>query len=93
MIVLIGQVARDMVDREAFQEIDYRRMFGEMAKWVAQIDDPARIPEYMSRAWKTALSGRPGPRRAGPARRHAGRRGSGRGSCPDQRARAVAIAG
>ena len=61
MIVLIGQVARDMVDREAFQEVDYRRMFGEMAKWVAQIDDPARIPEYMSRAWKTALSGRPGP--------------------------------
>lgn len=61
MILLIGQVARDMVDREAFQEIDYRRMFGEMAKWVAQIDDPARIPEYLNRAFHTATSGRPGP--------------------------------
>ena len=61
MILLIGQVGRSMVDREAFQEVDYRRMFGQMAKWVAQIDDANRIPEYMSRAWKTALSGRPGP--------------------------------
>ncbi|MEO9903119.1 MAG: thiamine pyrophosphate-binding protein [Nisaea sp.] len=61
MIVLIGQVGRQMVDREAFQEMDYRRMFGEMAKWVAQIDDASRIPEYLSRAWKVALSGRPGP--------------------------------
>lgn len=61
MIVLIGQVARDMMDREAFQEMDYRRMFGEMAKWVAQIDDIARIPEYLSRAWHVAVSGRPGP--------------------------------
>lgn len=61
MIVLIGQVGRSMRDREAFQEMDYRRVFGEMAKWVAEIDDPARIPEYLSRAWKTALSGRPGP--------------------------------
>lgn len=61
MILLIGQVGRDMIEREAFQEMDYRRMFGEMAKWVAQIDDPARIPEYLSRAWHVALSGRPGP--------------------------------
>ncbi|WP_153770645.1 thiamine pyrophosphate-binding protein [Labrenzia sp. CE80] len=61
MIVLIGQVGRSMMDREAFQEMDYRRMFGEMAKWVAQIDDATRIPEYLSRAWKVALSGRPGP--------------------------------
>ncbi|MCP4998610.1 MAG: thiamine pyrophosphate-binding protein [Hyphomicrobiales bacterium] len=61
MIVLVGQVGRGMMDREAFQEIDYRRMFGEMAKWVAQIDDAARIPEYLSRAWNVALSGRPGP--------------------------------
>lgn len=61
MIVFVGQVGRSMADREAFQEMDYRRVFGEMAKWVAQIDDPARIPEYISRAWKTALSGRPGP--------------------------------
>tara|TARA_R110002126_G_scaffold291744_1_gene456575 strand:- start:181455 stop:183146 length:1692 start_codon:yes stop_codon:yes gene_type:complete len=61
MIVLIGQVGRGMTDREAFQEMDYRRVFGEMAKWIAQIDDPRRIPEYLSRAWKIALSGRPGP--------------------------------
>ncbi len=61
VILLIGQVGRDMIDREAFQEIDYRRMYGEMAKWVAQIDDAARIPEYISRAFYTATSGRPGP--------------------------------
>ena len=61
MILFIGQVARDMTDREAFQEIDYRRMFGEMSKWVAQIDDPARIPEYINRAFHVATSGRPGP--------------------------------
>lgn len=61
MILFIGQVARDMVEREAFQEMDYRRMFGQMAKWVAQIDDASRIQEYVSRAVRTALSGRPGP--------------------------------
>ena len=61
MILFIGQVGGDVVEREGFQEIDYRRMFGEMAKWVAQIDDPARVPEYISRAYHTALSGRPGP--------------------------------
>lgn len=61
MVLFVGQVGRDMVDREAFQEIDYRRMFGQMAKWVAQIDDPARIPEYVNRAFHTATSGRPGP--------------------------------
>jgi len=61
MVVLVGQVGRDMMDREAFQEIDYRRMYGQMAKWVAQIEDASRIPEYMSRAFHTATSGRPGP--------------------------------
>ena len=61
MILLIGQCAREHLDREAFQEIDYRRMFGQMAKWVAQIDDPRRIPEYLSHAFHTATSGRPGP--------------------------------
>ncbi len=61
LILFIGQVARGMVEREAFQEIDYRRMYGEMAKWVAQIDDPARVPEFVSRAFHTATSGRPGP--------------------------------
>ncbi len=47
MILFIGQVARNMIDREAFQEMDYRRVFGQMAKWVAQIDDPSRIQEYI----------------------------------------------
>ena len=48
MILFIGQVGRGMMEREAFQEVDYRRMYGEMAKWVAQIDDAARIPEFGS---------------------------------------------
>ncbi len=61
MILLIGQVGRGMIDREAFQEIDYRAMFGTMAKWVAQIEDARRIPEFLSRAFYTAMSGRPGP--------------------------------
>jgi acetolactate synthase-1/2/3 large subunit len=61
MILFIGQVGGDFVEREAFQEIDYRRMFGEMAKWVAQIDRAERIPEYIARAFQVATSGRPGP--------------------------------
>jgi acetolactate synthase-1/2/3 large subunit len=61
MILFIGQVGSDFVEREAFQEIDYRRMFGQMAKWVAQIDRADRIPEYVARAFQTATSGRPGP--------------------------------
>jgi acetolactate synthase-1/2/3 large subunit len=61
MILLIGQISRKDTDREAFQEIDYRRMFGQVAKWVAQIEDANRIPEYLSRAFATATSGRPGP--------------------------------
>jgi acetolactate synthase-1/2/3 large subunit len=61
VILFIGQVARSMVDREAFQEIDFRHMYGEMAKWVSQIDDASRIPEYISRAFHVATSGRPGP--------------------------------
>jgi acetolactate synthase I/II/III large subunit len=61
LILFIGQIARDTVEREAFQEIDYRRMFGQLAKWVAEIDDPCRIPEFLSRAFHTATSGRPGP--------------------------------
>nr|WP_082708598.1 aldolase/citrate lyase family protein [Marinobacterium profundum] len=61
MILFIGQVGNDFIEREAFQEIDYRRMFGEMTKWVAQIDRTDRIPEYVARAWAIATSGRPGP--------------------------------
>jgi len=61
LLLLVGQVPRKFADREAFQEIDYRRMFGQMAKWVAQIDDARRIPEYVSRAFHTATAGRQGP--------------------------------
>lgn len=61
MLLFIGQVASDQVEREAFQEIDYRRMFGQMAKWVVQIDDAARIPELVSQAFHRAINGRPGP--------------------------------
>ncbi|MDP2330163.1 MAG: thiamine pyrophosphate-binding protein [Reyranella sp.] len=61
MILLVGQVARETSDREAFQEIDYRRMFGQMAKWVVQVEDARRIPELVSQAFHTALNGRPGP--------------------------------
>ena len=61
MVVFIGQVGNDFVEREAFQEIDYRRMYGPMAKWVAQIDRVERIPEYVSHAFHTAMAGRRGP--------------------------------
>ena len=61
LILLVGQVASDQEEREAFQEVDYRRMFGQMAKWVAQIDRVDRIPELIARAFATACSGRPGP--------------------------------
>ncbi|WP_341486361.1 thiamine pyrophosphate-binding protein [Pararhizobium sp. A13] len=61
MILFIGQVARDQMEREAFQEIDYRRMFGQMAKWVVEIDDASRIPELLSQAFHRAVNGRPGP--------------------------------
>lgn len=61
MLLFIGQVASDQVEREAFQELDYRRMFGQMAKWVVQIDDAERIPELISQAFHRAVNGRPGP--------------------------------
>ena len=61
MVLLVGQVGADMVDREAFQEIDYRRMYAGVAKWAAQVDRAERIPEYLAHAWRIALSGRPGP--------------------------------
>src|SRR5256886_3314232 len=61
MILFVGQIARDVRGREAFQELDYRAVFGSIAKWVTEIDDPARIPELISRAFYTATSGRPGP--------------------------------
>src|SRR3954462_11177258 len=61
LLLFVGQVARDAMGREAFQELDYGAVFGTMAKWVVQIDDPARVPELVSRAFHVATSGRPGP--------------------------------
>jgi acetolactate synthase-1/2/3 large subunit len=61
LILFVGQVGSDFADREAFQEVDYRRMYGSIAKWVAQIERPERIPEYVARAFRVAMSGRPGP--------------------------------
>jgi acetolactate synthase I/II/III large subunit len=61
MVVLVGQVARHQIDREAFQEVDFRRMFGPLAKWVAQIDMAERVPELINQAFQVATSGRPGP--------------------------------
>jgi acetolactate synthase-1/2/3 large subunit len=61
MILFVGQVGTDMRGREAFQELDYRAVFGSMAKWVVEVDRVERIPELLSRAWTVALSGRPGP--------------------------------
>ncbi len=61
MILLIGQIARKDTDREAFQEIDYRRMFGQVTKWTAQIETADRVPEYLNRAFSIATGGRPGP--------------------------------
>lgn len=61
MILFVGQVGTDMKGREAFQEIDYRAVFGTMAKWAVEIDDVDRIPEILARGWTTATTGRPGP--------------------------------
>jgi acetolactate synthase-1/2/3 large subunit len=61
MIVFVGQVGTGETDREAFQEIDYRRMYGASAKWAAEVDRVERIPEYVAHAYRAAMSGRPGP--------------------------------
>jgi acetolactate synthase I/II/III large subunit len=61
ILLFIGDVDRGMKDREGFQEVDFGAMFAPLAKLVLRIDDPARIPEYIARAWSTAISGRPGP--------------------------------
>jgi acetolactate synthase-1/2/3 large subunit len=61
MVVFVGQIAREHRDREAFQEVDYRRFFSPLAKWAAEVDQTRRLPEYISRAFHVAQSGRPGP--------------------------------
>jgi acetolactate synthase-1/2/3 large subunit len=61
MVVFVGQIARSHRDRAAFQEVDHKALFGGLAKWVAEVDDTARLPEYISRAFHVAMSGRPGP--------------------------------
>ncbi|MBP6276259.1 MAG: thiamine pyrophosphate-binding protein [Limnohabitans sp.] len=65
MVLFVGDVASDTRDREAFQEMDYTHFFGPstkgMAKRVERVDDPERLPEYIARAFATAMNGRPGP--------------------------------
>ena len=61
MILFIGQIGRDMTEREAFQEIDYKAYFGSISKWVVQVNNADRLPEIIGRAFSMALSGRPGP--------------------------------
>ena len=61
MILIVGDVSRNVRDREAFQEVDFKSFFGPISKWVAEINDPDRVPEYMNRAFSLANSGRPGP--------------------------------
>jgi acetolactate synthase-1/2/3 large subunit len=61
MILFAGQVGRDMLDREAFQEIDFGAVFGSIAKWVVEVKDAARLPEFVARAFRVAMQGRPGP--------------------------------
>ena len=61
MILFVGDVARTMRDREGFQEVDFAAFFAPISKWAARIDDPARIPEYVARAFSVAINGRPGP--------------------------------
>ncbi len=65
MVLFVGQVAADQRDREAFQELDYRQVFGPgtlgMAKWVGEVQHADRLPEYVARAFHTAMQGRPGP--------------------------------
>ena len=87
MILFIGDVARGDKDREGFQEIDFPAFFGPIAKWAARIDDAARIPEYVARAWRVATVGRPGTGGAGAARGHASRRGRRRSTARRRAAR------
>jgi acetolactate synthase-1/2/3 large subunit len=61
LIMFVGQVETSVREREAFQELDYRAVFGSMTKWTVEVDDPDRITEFVSRAFYTASSGRPGP--------------------------------
>ncbi len=61
LVLFIGQVERGVRERGAFQEVDYRAMFGGSAKWVAEINEASRVNEFVSRAFSLALSGRPGP--------------------------------
>ncbi|MCF6444893.1 thiamine pyrophosphate-dependent enzyme [Nereida sp. MMG025] len=61
MVLFVGQIARDHRGREAFQEVDYRQMFGGLAKWVEEVDQTERLGEYVRRAFAIAQAGRPGP--------------------------------
>ena len=89
LILLVGQIPSDEMDRDSFQEIDYRKMFGSIAKWTTQIDQAERIPEIMHRAFHVAVSGRPRPGGDCVAGGHATRQGGGRSRPPLRRTRAA----
>ena len=91
MILFVGQVGRDMREREAFQELDYRAVFGTMAKWATEIDDPARIPEIVSRAFMRATSGPARPGRDRAAGGHADRDASSVADAPRRSSRSRPI--
>lgn len=61
LVCFVGQIARAHRDRDAFQDLDYRRVFGPMVKWAAEVDQTERLPEYIDRAFRVAQTGRPGP--------------------------------
>ena len=61
LLLFVGQIPHEDAGRDAFQEVDYRRMFSPLAKWVTQIDQAKRIPEIIAHAYDVAVSGRPGP--------------------------------
>ncbi len=61
MVMFVGQIDNRHTDRETFQEVDYKALFGGLVKWVAQVDHTDRLPEYIARAFRVAMSGRPGP--------------------------------
>jgi acetolactate synthase-1/2/3 large subunit len=61
LILFVGQIERKNKGRDAFQEMDYPAVFSSFTKWTAEIDDATRMAEYVSRAFATAMAGRPGP--------------------------------
>jgi thiamine pyrophosphate-dependent enzyme len=88
-ILFVGQIGRGAREREAFQELDYRAAFGPLAKWATEIDDPARIPEFVSRAFHVATGGRPARSLSRCRRTYSRRRRASPTRCPSSRSRPI----